>query len=117
MGDTLGVVIDISVEGLGAWLGILVAITVLVAAAWRVGKIVHDCFDDIRQENKKQRELLESLATQVQHEAEMQKYRHTANLAAIGEQREKIAVVDADLTKARLDIAQNTAMIRAMGHP
>lgn len=105
-------VIDLDLSTANQWLGLLVSVTVIAGFAWAIGRLVFRCFDDTRKEVRRAREVIDDLRQEMLHEAEMQKHRHVSNQAALGQTREKIAQIDADLTRARLDIAANTALIK-----
>lgn len=98
-------VVEITVEGIGAWVAIILGVLGIIAALYKAGRVVHDCFDGLRKENEALNGKMDDLLDTFTHEAEMQKYRHASNQAALAEQREKIALVDSELTKTRLDVA------------
>lgn len=112
---TLAVVVDITVAGVGAWIAIVLGLFAVVGALWKVGRVVHGCFDGLRTEVKDLRGAVEDLAEAAKHEAELQRERHKTNLATLAEQRRQILQIDQDVDEARRNIAVNTAVLARLG--
>lgn len=113
----LAVVIDLSLEGANAWVLLVLSILSIAVIVWQFGNAVHKCFDGIRTELAHLRDSVDDVRAEMRHEADMQKYRHQTNQASLAEAREKMALMDADLTRARLDIAANTALVKKLTGP
>lgn len=110
----LAVVVDLSLEGVNAWVVFALSLLSIAVIVWQFGNAVHRCFDGVRQELGHLRDTVDDIRAEMRHEAEMQKYRHQTNQAALAESREKMALMDADLTRARMDIAANIALIKKL---
>lgn len=98
----------------GQWATLVLTVLLIVGVPVAVGRSLLRCFDSYRDEIRDLRGSIDDLHDAIRHEADMQKQRHQANRETLNSQQKQVARLDADVSRTRLDVASNTALLHTL---